>query len=289
MKIARFLNSRLFELITLVMFRTLAYFAVSLFILLIGTMIFKGIDTVHFSFLYKASTGAGYSGGVRYQILGTLILVLSGSLITVPFSVPYALLYCRYSKNEKLRGGFLLILHLLNSTPSIIFGVLGYLLFYKAFGWQKSWLSGGFVLATMMLPTVTNSLIERIKTIPREYMDGAKAMGFNEDHLVTAVLLPYAWGGLLTGLVLGVARAAGETAPILFTAAVFSGATIPNGVVDNPVLALPYHIFNLAQDVHGHGGMQAAWATAVVLTLLTATLSLVASPFRARSHEEAKA
>lgn len=282
------MNSVLFDKFTKTILQASAVTAIGFLLIVLSTLVHHGIENLNFSFLINPSSGAGYSGGVRYQILGTLILVATGALFTVPFSVAYALFYTHYSKSPKIQNLLFVSLHLVNSTPSILFGILGYLLFFKALGWQKSWLSGGIILGVMMLPTVTESLIERMKTLPNEYVLGAKAMGFSDDRLVLGVILPYAWGGLLTGLVLGIARAAGETAPILFTATVFSGATLPDGIIDNPVLALPNHVFNLAQDVSGDEGMKTAWSTAAVLTLLSASLSLMAIPFRARSHEEAR-
>jgi phosphate transport system permease protein len=103
-----------------------------------------------------------------------------------------------------------------------------------------------------------------------------------------SLLLPHGAAGLVTGTLLGLARAAGETAPIMFTAVIFAGATIPNGIVDSPVLALPYHIFILAQDSFDPAMTQNMWGSAIVLLMLVTALSLVALPLRLRIHEEAR-
>jgi phosphate transport system permease protein len=119
--------------------------------------------------------------------------------------------------------------------------------FVKFLGWGKSWLAGGLLLGLMILPTVTVSLVERIKVLPARYVEAAAGLGLTRSQIVRSVILPQTVGGLVTGLLLGLARAAGETAPILFAATVFAGATVPTGVRDSPVLSLPYHIFVLAQ------------------------------------------
>lgn len=254
----------------------------------LAVILHQGSERLSVEFLVTPSLGAGLEGGIRYQCLGTIILISAAALIVTPFAVSLALLQ-GFFVGKRVSNGIALSLHLLNTTPSIVFGILGFMFFFKMLGWEKSWLSGAIVLALMILPTVSVSLYERIQTIPRDYLEVARGLGFDDEQLVWRVILPYGWGGLLTGLMLGLGRAAGETAPILFTAAVVSGADFPTGIKDSPVLALPYHIFNLAQDVFGIGAMQNAWSSAAVLLLLSVLLNCLAAPFRARSHEEAKA
>src|SRR5204863_4232064 len=120
--------------------------------------------------------------------------------------------------------------------------------FMRFLGWGKSWLAGGLLLAVMILPTLALALAERIESLPGRYLEAAAGLGLSRSQIVWSVILPQSLSGLLSGTLLGLARAAGETAPILFTAAVFSGAGLPHGIRDNPVMALPYHIFVLAQD-----------------------------------------
>ncbi|MFK7824425.1 MAG: PstA family ABC transporter permease [Oligoflexales bacterium] len=247
----------------------------------------KGWDRLDFSFLISAAKSGGLEGGIVYQILGTLVLISTAALITTPFAVAISILE-RTSSFPSLKVWIRSALHLLNATPSILFGIVGFIFFVKFCEWDKSWLGGGVILAIMILPTVTLSLINRIETIPHGYLETAKSLGLTDDDLIKSILIPYGYGGLLTGLFMGLARAAGETAPIMFTAVVFSGATFPTGVKDNPVLALPYHIFNMAQDFLGDGAISGAWATAFVLICFVLLVSLCLAPFRSRSHEEAR-
>lgn len=247
----------------------------------------KGWERLDINFLISESTSGGLEGGIFYQIIGTMVLIFTAAVVTTPFALAISILE-RTCKIESLKIWIRSCLHLLNATPSILFGLIGFIFFVKFCGWDKSWLGGGVILALMILPTVTLSLINRIETIPIGYLETAKSLGLNDDDLIKSILIPYGYGGLLTGLFMGLARAAGETAPIMFTAVVFSGATVPMGVKDNPVLALPYHIFNLAQDFLGKGAISGAWATAFVLICFVLLVSLCLAPFRSRSHEEAR-
>jgi phosphate transport system permease protein len=140
----------------------------------------------------------------------------------------------------------------------------------------------------MIVPTVTLSLCERIAAVPRKYTQAARGLGLTPSQTVWFVILPHSWTGLITGSLLGLARAAGETAPIMFTATVFAGAALPNGIRDNPVLSLPYHIFILAQDSFDPDVQSKLWGSALVLLMVVGLLSAVALPLRLRSHEESR-
>ena len=255
---------------------------------ILTAIVYHGFSKIDLSFLFTETTGAGFSGGIRYQIIGTVILITTAVVVVTPFAVALSLSQTAFVRSKFIKESLQLGIQMLNATPSIVFGILGFLFFVKELRLEKSWVSGGIVLGLMILPTMTVALSERLHSIPSHYIQQAHALGFDGEQLTWAILLPYGWGGLLTGIVLGLARAAGETAPIMLTAAVFSGATIPTGIKDSPVLALPYHIFNLAQDVYSPDATAVAWATAAVLTLLVLMVSAFAIPFRSRSHEEAK-
>jgi phosphate transport system permease protein len=262
-----------------------AAFGMGVILFIVGVSLVKGSAVLSWEFFSSESSQSG--NGALFQIIGSLILMLTTVGIAMPVAVAVGITHFA-AKSERRQQILRTFLHTLNATPSVILGILGFLFFVKFLGWNKSWFSGGVILSIMILPVVTLSLINRMDTIPKGYIQAAQALGFNPDQIIKSVVLPYSWGGLLTGVVMGVARAAGETAPIMFTAVVFSGATWPTGFKNNPVLALPYHIFNLAQDVIGDNALQAAWASAFVLISFVLFLSVLAIPLRARSHEEAK-
>src|SRR5262249_2325548 len=141
-----------------------------------------------------------------------------------------------------------LFLSLLNGIPSILFGIFGLIVFVKFFGWGKSWLTGGILFGIMIVPMLSLSLVERLRALPRKNVEAGAGLGLSRSQIIWSIILPQCANGLVTGSLLGLARAAGETAPIMFTATIFAGATLPQDIRESPVLTLPYHIFILSQD-----------------------------------------
>jgi phosphate transport system permease protein len=253
---------------------------------LIEAIVSRGWGALNFPFFTEQIALVGAAGGIFWNLVGTSILLTTAFLVCAPLAVALTLLERIWVKQERIKGWLRIALYTANGLPSIVFGLFGYLVFVKWCGWGKSWFAGGLVLAMSMLPTVTVVLIERMAAIPQRYILAATGLGLNEEQLVWAVLLPQSWGGLVSGCLLGLARAAGETAPIMFTATIFAGATLPKGVVESPVLTLPYHIFTLAQDSFAPGVSTKIWGAALVLLGLVFSMSLAALPSRLRIQEE---
>lgn len=265
-----------------------ALLAVGVIALIAAAISHRGGAAVSWQFLTEQIRLVGTAGGVFYNIVGTLILLATALLVSAPIATALALVHGVYLKRERAKERLWLMLSVLNGVPSILFGLFGLIVFVKLFGWGKSWLSGGILLGVMMLPTVAVALIERIQSLPRKYVEAAAALGLGQTQIIWSVVLPQCVGGLVTGSLLGVARAAGETAPIMFTATIFAGATFPTGVKESPVLSLPYHIFVLAQDSFDPAVGAKVWGAALVLLALVLGLSLLALPARLRMHEEAR-
>lgn len=264
-----------------------AFVAVGILAGLVWVIAQRGWPALSWSFFTEQIRLVGAAGGIFWNLIGTLILLSSAFAICTPMAVGLALLERVWLHGDGSRRALRTLLYTLNGVPSIVFGIFGFVVFVHWCGWGKSWICGGLVLALSMLPTVAVALIERLKAIPAKYVEAAAGLGLNPAQIVWSVLLPQAWSGLLTGSLLALARAAGETAPIMFTATIFAGATFPSGFRDSPVLSLPYHIFILAQDSFDPAVGSKLWGAALVLLGLVFTLSLVALPSRLRSHEEA--
>lgn len=265
-----------------------ALVAVGALVAILGAILVRGLPAVSWRFLTEQIALVGASGGIFYNLVGTLLLIGTAAAMSTPVAVGVALAHEVFVPPGRRRRALGLMLYTLNGVPSILFGILGLIVFVKFLGWGKSWLAGGMLLGLMILPTVTVSLIERIKVLPARYVEAAAGLGLTRSQIVRSVILPQSASGLVTGVLLGLARAAGETAPIMFTATIFAGATVPHGVRESPVLSLPYHIFILAQDSFDPNVGQKVWGTAVVLLALVSVLGAIALPVRMRVHEEAR-
>ncbi len=264
-----------------------AWLACALLFGLVFVIAQRGVPALSWTFFTEQIRQVGSAGGIFYNLIGTLILIAAALAICAPIATGLALTHAVYLTSERTKSRLGLFLYTLNGIPSIVFGIFGFIVFVKFLGWGKSWLTGGILLALMILPTVTVALIERIQALPKKYLEAAAGLGLRESQIVWSVILPQSWSGLITGALLGLARAAGETAPIMFTATIFAGATVPHGVRESPVLSLPYHIFILAQDSFDPAVGAKLWGSALVLLALVFALSIVALPMRLRLHDEA--
>lgn len=265
-----------------------AALAVGVMALVVTAIAWRGGSALSWQFLTEQIRLVGAAGGVFYNIVGTLILAGTALLVSAPLATGVALVHGVYLRSDRARDRLWLLLSALNGVPSILLGLFGLMVFVKFFGWGKSWLTGGLLLGMLMLPVVGVALIERIQALPRKYLEAAAGLGLRPSQLIWSVILPQCSGGLVTGSLLGLARVAGETAPIMFTATIFAGATLPRGIQESPVLSLPYHIFILSQDSFDPAVGAKVWGAALVLLVLVLGLSLVALPARLKIHEEAR-
>ena len=278
---------RLLDRLVPVVMGALALAAAGVFFAILAAIIFRGLPAMRLSFLTEQMRGVGAEGGILFNLLGTLILIATALAVAAPLAVGLALVHSVYlSPGSPGRRRLTLFLQVLNGVPSILFGLFGLILFVGWLGMGKSWLTGGILLGLMITPVVTVSLAERIEALPSRYIEAAAGLGLTRAQIIWHVILRQSRSGLVTGSLLGLARAAGETAPVMFTATVFAGATLPRGISESPVLSLPYHIFILAQDSAEPAVKAKMWGTAIVLLAITFTSSLIALPLRLRAQRE---
>ena len=252
-----------------------------LLVAIMALLLSRGVMALFPSFWTTAAVGAS-GGGVRGQIAGTVLLVGVAAVVSLPVGLGLGLLLGEYA-GLRVRGALRTATLTLGGVPTILLGLAGYAFFSTFLGWGKSWLAGGLLLAIVAVPVVALTTVARLDQLSPARREAAQALGLTRSQVIRSVLLPHARPAVLTGLLLGLARAAGETAPLLFTATVFAGAAaVPSGIVQQPVQALPTHVFALAQDAADPAALASAWGTAVVLVVLTGLLLLAAVPARRR-------
>jgi len=242
---------------------------------LIGAIILKGVQAISLSFLLTPARDFGASGGILYQIIGSVLLVVVAAVLVLPFAIGTALYRSEYVRSPRRQRVIDLALYSLNAIPSVTYGVFGLILFVNIFGTGISWFVGSIILAMMMLPTVTITTYQSMAAIPNNYRENAAALGLTRAQQVRAVILPQSLHGIVTGLLIGLARAIGETAPIMFIATAFSGVTVPRSIFE-PVASLPTHILALAQQATNPDALRNAWGASLTLVMLVMMFSALA-------------
>ncbi len=235
-------------------------------------IISNGVGALSWDFITKGPSNIGRSGGIFPAILGTLYLVSGAIAIALPLGLGTSIYLNEYTKEGKIKKIIRAGAELLNGTPSIVFGLFGFAFFVLYLKIGLSLLAGQITLAFMILPTIIRTTEETLKSVPQSLREGSLALGATQWQTIRKIVLPPAAPGILTGAILGIGRAAGETAPIMFTAVVFS-SFIPDSVFQ-PVNALPYHLFLLSTSVPGSQQNQAG--TALVLLLLVISIYFIA-------------
>ncbi len=247
-------------------------------------ILFKGAPALSLEFLFSSAAGSGFgvSGGILAQLLGSLLLAVGAVLVATPFALGTALYY-HLLAGAAQRRALNTVMNILQGIPPIVFGICGLIVFVHLLQWGVSLATGAVILAAVILPMLVLNSISALERIPFEYTEAARSLGLSHAAVIARVWLPQAWPGMLTGLLLGMARALSETAPILFTATVFSGVVWPDSIFA-PVTSLQTHIFYLAQESSNAAAIQAAWGSAVVLIAVVAAFALLARVLARRAE-----
>ncbi|MFA5103319.1 MAG: phosphate ABC transporter permease PstA, partial [Candidatus Thermoplasmatota archaeon] len=252
--------------------------SILIIIILLGVIlsyiVVNGVGALSWEFLTQAPRNLGRAGGISTALIGTLYLVAGALALAMPIGVGASIYLTEYTKESLMTRIIRTGADLLNGTPSIVFGLFGFAFFvlYLKFGF--SLLAGQITLAFMIIPTILRTTEEALRSVPQSIREGSYAVGATRWQTIRRVVLPPAAPGIITGAILGIGRAAGETAPIMFTAVAFS-SFFPSSLLE-PVNALPYHLFIIATNVPGAAARTAAGGTALVLLLLVIAFYSVA-------------
>lgn len=249
---------------------------------IVAFLIGNGWKSINWTFLTQVPTDSMTKGGILPCIVGTLALSLGAIAVAFPIGVASAIYLHEYARPGRILRIIRLGINNLAGVPSVVFGLFGLAFFVIWMNFGVSILSGALTLGAMSLPVIIGASEEALRSVPATYREASLALGATKWQTIYKVVLPSALPGILTGAILGISRAAGETAPIMFTAAVFYTPTLPHSVFDQ-VMALPYHIYVLATagtEIEATRPLQ--YGTALVLIALVLGMNLTAILYRAR-------
>jgi phosphate transport system permease protein len=262
--------------------RVCLYLVLAVLLLLLYDIGKKGGGAISWEFLSQAPRKGMTEGGIFPAIFGTFLVTLITAVLAVPLGMCAAIYLNEYARQGRLTRLIRLSIRNLSGVPSIVYGLFGVILFVNILRLGTSVLSAGLTLGLMTLPWTITASEEALKTVPNSYREGALALGATKWQSIRTNVLPYAIPGMLTGTVLGLARAAGETAPILFTGAAFFLPYLPKSLGDQ-FMALPYHLYIMATQHHQIEQVRPlAYGTALVLILLVLGMNMTAIVIRFR-------
>ena len=243
-------------------------------------IIYNGLPALSLSFLLERPSRGGSEGGIFPAIVGTCLLIVGTLIVALPLGMASAIYLAEYARDTRLTRTIRLAIITLAGIPSIVFGLFGLGLFVLFFDFGASLLAGCLTLACMVLPTIIVASEEALRSVPGGFREASLALGASKWQTIVHNVLPYAVPGMMTGSILAVGRAAGETAPILLTAAAFFLPRLPRSVFE-PVMALPYHLYVLAtQHPDAEKVRPLQYGTALVLLLVVLGANLVAISLR---------
>ena len=245
-------------------------------------IISKGACKINWEFLTTMPRNGMTEGGILPAIVGTFLVTIITAILAIPLGMGCAIYLNEYARDGKATRLIRMSIRNLAGVPSIVYGLFGVILFVQLMNLGTCVLSAGFTLGLMTLPWTITASEEALKNVPKSYREGALALGATKWQSIRTNVLPYAIPGMLTGTILGLSRAAGETAPILFTGAAFFLPHLPKSVFDQ-FMALPYHLYIMSTQHHAITKVRPiAYATALVLIAMVLGMNFVAVVIRYR-------
>lgn len=250
----------------------------SIALIFVFTLLFyilsKGLKVISLDFIVSYPTNSFTEGGILPSIVGSLYLVLLAVIFAVPIGILGSVYLSEYAKESRFVELIQLSIDTLAGIPSIIFGLFGLAIFSKLLGFKISLLSGGLTLAILILPTIFSATVESLKSIPEDFRLASYALGATKWQTTWSIVVKTALPNIITGVLLSIGRAIGETAPILFTSATFYTRGLPTSLF-KPVMALPYTIYGLiTEGTFPEKQVPIAFGTAIVLIIIVFLISI---------------
>ena len=254
--------------------------------LIVVVIIQKGLPAINWQFLSDIPRQGMRAGGIFPAIVGTLYLVAGAIIFALPIGLLAAIYLSEYSKDNALNRLIKLSIVNLAGVPSVVYGLFGLALFVVFFKFGASILSGSLTLGIMILPVIITTSREALESVPDSFREVSLSLGASKWQTIRHIVLPNAIPGILTGTILGLGRAAGETAPILFTVAAFYLPQLPSSIFDQ-AMALPYHLYVISTQVP-NVDEKIRYGTAFVLLALVLIMNLVAIIIRNKFRKRKK-
>lgn len=254
--------------------------------LIVVIIIQKGLPAINWQFLTDIPRQGMRAGGIFPAIIGTIYLVFGAIIFALPIGLMAAIYLSEYARDNFLTRIIRLAIVNLAGVPSVVYGLFGLALFVVFFKFGASILSGSLTLGIMILPIIITASREALESVPYSFREVSFSLGASKWQTIRHIVLPNAIPGILTGTILGLGRAAGETAPILFTVAAFYLPQLPKSVFEQ-AMALPYHLYVISTQVP-NVDEKIRYGTALVLLTLVLFMNLVAIIIRYRFRKRKK-
>ena len=257
-----------------------AVLACGILLVVLGTLVYKGFSQLNVDFFTKARPLFGEKGGIADALVGSALIVGMAMIIAIPVSVLVAIYMSEYA-GPRVSRALKIVLDVLNGVPAIVVGIFVFGVLVVGHG--QSAVYGAFALAILMLPMVARATQEILEIVPRSLRDASFALGVTKWRTTWNIILPAAIGGILTGVVIAVARVAGETAPLLFTTSIAASEISTDVSHALPTLPVTIFVFSESPDP---GEQAAAWAAALVLIAFVLVMNVLAKLFAGRKRRQ---
>ena len=277
-----YLKRRLIEKVGVVGLGAMTIMTITPIFFIIGYIVFQGMPAISWEFLSGFPSDGMKAGGILPAIVGTFYLTIGTAIFSVPLGIGAAIYLSEYAPDNNVTRLIRVAIINLAGIPSVVYGLFGLGLFVLFLNFGTSILAGSLTLSIMTLPIIISTSEEALRAVPQSFRVVSISLGATKWQTIRQVVLPQALPGIITGIILGLERAAGETAPILFTVAAFFLPRLPSSPLD-ATMALPYHLFVISTQVPGMP-VKIQFGTALVLLVFTLSMNLFATIIRYRAR-----